>query len=349
MNKIGEKLITFVVPAYNIADYIDQCIQSILNQTEQDFKIIIVDDGSTDNMTFDKGKQYAEKYSDIVTFISQENKGLGGARNTGMDKVETKYMMFLDSDDWIDINFVKNLKSELNKVKTDLIDIIFAMPTIYDNLSGEYIDWYDKEVFKEIFGSNRICNPYENKKVFKLEPNVCRRVFRTEFIKNINFQFDEHVKYEDVYPHFYLLDYAKKCMGLDITSFYYRINRPNQITSLQNETRLDVVKVFAKTLEYLIKTNKEEEIIYCAMDMMMNFSFWCINNSHIHIRKKLIEQLAKLYIAIPKSTWKKYNKSRKNKKVTIYSYIMRYKFLRRIFNDYAYVEIGKHFIIRGTK
>lgn len=349
MNKKEEKLITFVVPTYNVADYMDQCIESILNQTEQDFKIIIVDDGSTDKRTSDKGKAYSENYSDIISFISQSNKGLGGARNTGMEKVKTEYLMFLDSDDWLDINFIKNLKLELSKVGTDLIDIIFTMPTIFDNLSGEYIQWYDKGMFGEVFGSKKICNPYENKKIFKLEPNVPRRVFRTEFIKNADFTFDEHVKYEDVYPHFYLVDKAKKCMGINATSFYYRINRPNQITSLQNETRLDVVKVFAKTLQYLIETDKDEEILYCAMDMMMNFSFWCVNNSHIHIRKKLIEELAKLYNAISKSTWKKYNKSRINKKVKIYSSIMRHKLLRSIFKDYIYVEIGKRLVIRGGK
>lgn len=349
MNNVSDKLITFVVPVYNVADYVEQCLDSILTQTEKDFKIIIVDDGSTDGKTPEKCKRYAERYKDIIKFISQENKGLGGARNTGMLKVDTDYLMFLDSDDWLNANFVSSLKKEVEKTKNEVIDIIFTMPTIYDNLSGEYIEWYDKEKFKQVFGHKKICTPYENKEIFKLEPNVPRRVFRTEFLKSVDFMFDEYVKYEDVYPHFYLIEKAKKCMGLDITSFYYRINRPNQITSLQNETRLDVVKVFAKTIEYLLVTEKDEEILFCAMDMMMNFSYWCVNNSDIDIRKKLIEKLALLYNAIPQSIWDKYHKSRKNKKNSMYTKVMRNKHLRKMFYDYVYVEIGKRIFSRRIK
>lgn len=349
MKQDNNKLITFVVPAYNVADYIEQCLNSILNQTDKDFKIIIVDDGSTDRRTPEICKSYFIKYPEVIKFISQKNKGLGGARNTGLEYVDTEYVMFLDSDDWLDINFIKNFKQEMSKINTEVVDIVFTMPTIHDNLSYEKIKWYDKDLFSEIFSNNKICIPTENKNIFKLEANVCRRVFRSKFIKDIEFKFDEHVKYEDVYPHFYLLSKSKKCAGIDVTSFYYRINRPNQITSLQNESRLDVVKVFAKSLDYLITSKADDEVIYCALDMLIDFSLWCINNSNIEIRKKLVESLSYLYKTIPKSIWKEYNKIRKNKRDKLFVKAMKFKILRRAFYDYSTVKIGYRLIWRGVK
>lgn len=349
MKQDNGKLITFVVPTYNVANYIEQCLNSILNQTDKDFKIIIVDDGSTDKVTPKICEKYAEKYSEVIKYISQNNKGLGGARNTGLEQVNTKYVMFLDSDDWLDINFIKNFKQQMIKINTEIVDIIFTMPIIYDNLSYEKIEWNDKQLFGEIFNNNKICIPTENNKIFKLEVSSCRRVFRTKFLNDLEFKFDERVKYEDVYPHFYLLNNAKKCAGIDITSFYYRINRPNQITSLQNESRLDVVKVFAKSIEYLIESQIDNEVIYYALDMLINFSLWCINNSNIEIRKKLVESLSDLYKAVPKSIWRDYNKIRSNKRDKLFIKVIKNSALRWLFYDYSTVNIGYRLIWRGVK
>ena len=91
--------ISVVIPVYNVEKYLSKCVDSVLSQSFTDYEILLIDDGSTDN----SGRlcdNYAEKYS-CISVIHQENKGLGGARNTGIDHACEDYILFLDSDDYL--------------------------------------------------------------------------------------------------------------------------------------------------------------------------------------------------------------------------------------------------------
>jgi glycosyltransferase involved in cell wall biosynthesis len=100
MNNLEEPEITFVVPAYNTQHTISRTIDSILGQTDDRYRIIIVNDGSTDN-TEKICEEYAKKYPQKINYVYQENRGLGGARNHGIQLTDTRYISFLDSDDWL--------------------------------------------------------------------------------------------------------------------------------------------------------------------------------------------------------------------------------------------------------
>ena len=80
-----EPLLTIVVPAYNVEKYLAECLDSLINQTMMNHKIIVVNDGSTDG-TDEICHSYADKYPQLITYISQKNNGQGGARNTGLKK-----------------------------------------------------------------------------------------------------------------------------------------------------------------------------------------------------------------------------------------------------------------------
>ena len=92
------------VPVYNVAEYLPQCLDSILRQTFTDFEIILVDDGSTDG-SFEICQEYAAKDSRFK-LIHQENKGLADARNTIIKNVKTEFIAWVDSDDWIEENYL---------------------------------------------------------------------------------------------------------------------------------------------------------------------------------------------------------------------------------------------------
>ena len=92
----GAPFFSVVIPVYNRADVFAMALQSVLDQTEQDFEIIVVDDGSTDDP-----KSAIDRYSDSrIRFLRQENKGGGAARNAGIDLARGRFIAFLDSDDW---------------------------------------------------------------------------------------------------------------------------------------------------------------------------------------------------------------------------------------------------------
>lgn len=111
-------MISIIVPVYNVEKYLDRCVQSILIQSFKRFELILVNDGSTDN-SFEICQKYRKKDSRVI-LISQENKGLSAARNTGLNNAHGDYICFIDSDDFIEKDYLKLL---LNNLKSNNADI----------------------------------------------------------------------------------------------------------------------------------------------------------------------------------------------------------------------------------
>lgn len=129
-----------IIPFYNTETYLDRCIKSVLNQTNQDFEIIAINDGSTDNSL-----DVANKYKDDITIINQNNQGLSIARNNGVAKSTGKYLIFLDSDDFLEPHLFENIdkvsknnpdiiRYGLNEVKNN--EVVNIPNTAFNNLSG---------------------------------------------------------------------------------------------------------------------------------------------------------------------------------------------------------------------
>ena len=108
------KKISVIVPIYNVEKYIKRCLDSILMQKYQNLELILINDGSTDNVE-EIIKTYIEKYPNIIKYIKKENTGLSDTRNTGMEIATGDYIMFVDSDDYISQNLLNNLKPYMNK------------------------------------------------------------------------------------------------------------------------------------------------------------------------------------------------------------------------------------------
>ena len=110
--------ITVIVPVYNVEHYLSKCLDSILKQTYQNLEIIVVNDGSTDN-SGGICQEYAQKDNRIV-YIEKENGGLSDARNTGLDRMTGSYVTFVDSDDWIEQDYVEVLYNKLTEHQADV-------------------------------------------------------------------------------------------------------------------------------------------------------------------------------------------------------------------------------------
>ena len=116
-----EKLVSIIVPVYNVEKYLDQCVNSLINQTYDKIEIILVDDGPKDN----SGRLCDEwaKKSNKIKAVHKKNAGLGMARNTGLEHVTGNYVMFIDSDDYLAENVVEKL---LEKLLTEKVDAAFT-------------------------------------------------------------------------------------------------------------------------------------------------------------------------------------------------------------------------------
>lgn len=287
--------ISFVIPAYNAELTLERTLDSILRQSDGRWLALIIDDGSADR-TAQIGKKYAEKYPQKIRYFFQKNRGLGGARNTGLKLVETAYVSFLDSDDWLMPDYVERILGQIEAAE-EKPEIVMTLPVIWHEQSRAVQDWYDRELFLEIFSEDGlVVEPDREPRLYQFEVNACRKVLQTDFVRRICFAFREKVKWEDVYPHFYLLSRCRRCMGVSV-GFYYRVGAENQITACTDGGRMDIIPVFGDVVSYIERGH--QELIFPAMRVMLRFSFWCIRMADTETRKILVRRLHLFFKKLP--------------------------------------------------
>lgn len=311
---LTKPLLTFIVPAYNVGKYLAECLDSLLNQTVKDHQVIVVNDGSTDH-TKEIAQRYAAQYPEMIRYVEQENQGLGAARNTGLAMADTQYVTFLDSDDWQDCLFMEKLKRELNR-QEEKPDIVFTLPWIYDAVTHQVLAWYDKQLLEQLFypngGDENVPSHVVNVKMerglelYKLEASSCRRVYLTEFLKRIRFQFPIGVKWEDVQPHFNALHHARRCIAVKGTGFFYRVNTGGQITSGSGSSRLDLVPVFRNTLNMAIQEGWPEAEIAYIIRMLWGFTTWSVSVTNSEVIGPLLADMHNFYRSVPSRYFRKY-------------------------------------------
>lgn len=307
-----EKLVTVVVPAYNVEPYLKQCLDSLVNQTVSDHMVIIVNDGSTDG-TESIAQKYAEEYPQMIRYIKQGNQGLGAARNTGLKYVTTPYVTFLDSDDWWDILLIEKLHTEL-KYHDEMPDMIFTLPWIYNSATGRVEEWHDKRRYEGLFypygGAEDVPsvpnNILRDRGLYELEVSSCRKIYRTDFLRECNFSFQVGVKWEDVKPHFELLHRANCCIAIKGTGFFYRINTGGQITSGGGASRLDLVPVFRETLAMAKQQEWDDKEVAYIIRMLWSFTTWSIDVTNSDYIGQLLDALHEFFLEIPMHNFKVY-------------------------------------------
>lgn len=177
-------LISVIVPVYNTEKYLGKCIDSILNQTYKEIELILVDDGSTDS-SLEILREY-EKLDERVVVITQENRGVSGARNKGLDVAAGKYIGFVDSDDYVSLDMFEYLVGVLE----DGNDFA-ACGWIYETEEGE-IEQSTSGGIKRLENRNDILTC-----MFEqggCAPNVCNKLLRGEIIKKHDIRFPEDIR-----------------------------------------------------------------------------------------------------------------------------------------------------------
>ena len=232
---MNQELVSIIVPIYNVENYLRQCLDSISEQTYKNFECIMVNDGSTDS-----SQQIAEEYLTDNRFklINQSNKGLSGARNTGISHIreESTFVAFVDSDDYIYPDFLETLIEHIE----DGVDIIEGM-----------IEYFHDEIKVD-----RVCHDFEKQtlmtkddKLGKFALNELRvSVFPKLFRKSLLTEdfFPEGWIFEDLAVVPELISHSGKWIKLPKVIYGYRI-RPNSITTKEfSEEKLDVFKIFGK-------------------------------------------------------------------------------------------------------
>ncbi len=219
------KLITFAVPCYNSAAYMERCINSLIKGKE-DVEIIIVDDGSTD----DTGKiadGYQKRYPKLIKVIHKVNGGHGSGVNAGLKEASGKYFKVVDSDDWLDEDALIKIINTIKKWDEENINVDLVISNyIYDHL----YDGFQKTMsYNNIFNENKIMK-WEEIGSFKKSQYLIMHslLYKTEILKQSKLLLPEHTFYVDNIVAYQPLSYVNNFCYIDVDLYHYFIGREDQ-------------------------------------------------------------------------------------------------------------------------
>ena len=232
--------ISVIVPVYNVEIYLRECLDSIINQSLTDIEIICVNDGSTDN-SLEILEEYKEKDSRII-IISQENQGLGAARNTGLMHAKGDYIYFIDSDDFIKLNTLE----EIYKVcEEKSLDFLMFQLINYEDKTGEYYQdsHYDMSDLADFVGDNVFSYEELGDLIFEIPVSAVNKLYNKSFLDNLDVKFPEGVLFEDN-AFFWKVFFNAKRVYLVQEHFYCRRRHDDSITGNASIRYLDTIKVY---------------------------------------------------------------------------------------------------------
>lgn len=261
--------VSVIIPVYNVELHLHQCLDSIVNQTFKNLEIILVDDGSPDNCGV-ICDEYASK-DDRIIVIHKENEGLSAARNDGIRRASGKWIGFVDSDDWCELDYYEKLIAASDG-KT--ADIVFA--------GGYYREYPDK--CKKVQVVHGECSYSDREHIEDLRAGITTyglpwdKLYRTEFLKEYAFSFDQSMHaFEDFLFNFEVLEKAQSVVLFPYIGYHYRQSACS-IANGFNPNKPEINYAFVSRLcEYASKNGTNEKIedginsaAICAIAVAMN-------------------------------------------------------------------------------
>ena len=236
---------SIIIPVYNVEKYLEKCLKSILNQSYDNYEVIIIDDGSTD-----KSFKIIDKYCNKdkrFTCYKRENSGVSAARNYGLNKVTGDYIIFIDSDDYIEKDLLKKLDESLTKNKVDVIK--YGCKVVDDNKN--ILSTVENENIENVLVINLI-EQLVSKKYFD---TVWSYSYKTTFWKKNRFLFAEGKIHED-FDFLLLIFYYANTMSIINYNGYNYVQRENSLMSDKNYE-----KIVKSTNDYLSLYINDYEIL----------------------------------------------------------------------------------------
>ena len=305
-----KKMISVIIPVYNVKDYIRECIDSVLAQTYTELEILLVDDGSTD----DSGRicdEYAEKDTRILV-IHRKNGGLSAARNTGIQECSGEYVSFIDSDDAVSPVFIETLYDMC--VKTGCKVAIGGIKgaggkdgiTMAELLSSAGKDSSQAPQDRKEYTSHELLDHFYDSDKHHTITVAWNKLYKREVIAD--YRYPEGLVYEDEATTFAFLYNAGKIAWTEEKLYFYR-NRPGSITkdgfSLK---RLDILEAYRRRRRFYAEHGEKKYVVreeYCQLSAYLEF-YYLLGKKMPEAklaRKGLLASFRLLYKTYDKSAW----------------------------------------------
>ena len=293
--------ISVVVPVYKVEEYLEECVQSILRQSYEDFELILVDDGSPDSCG-ESCDEYAKKDA-RVRVIHKDNGGLSDARNFGINVAAGEYISFIDSDDFVTDNYLEYLLTAAEKYDADMV---CSNHTTFPDKIGTA-------------GPDRMGNTFDVKEFSTEEAlrdfllnrtqytNVWAKLYRRELLESIRFPVGKLS--EDEYTTYRLILKAKKVVCLPQRIYYYRL-RAGSIVHSFSEERFEVVDEVPDLLRRAVREagyQMEPELDYKDMRLQMKTYNIFVQHGQYPAYKKKLDAMARhvTELKADKNVWDK--------------------------------------------
>lgn len=214
---MNNTMISIVLPVYNVENYLDKCLESIYNQSFENFELIIVNDGSTDRSE-DIINKYMAKNRKNIKYIKQENLGVSEARNNAISYITGKYTLFLDPDDYIENDMLKQLYNRAEENCSDITMCGYNM--FYDLNYNNKVEVNYKISDELIHSSQEIMNRVLNNEIICF---LWNKLFLTENLIKHKIYFEKDRYSQDWFPVFKLMYYANNIVIINKSLYNYRI------------------------------------------------------------------------------------------------------------------------------
>ena len=317
-----QQKVSIIIPCYNVEQYIEKCLNSVINQTYGNLEIICINDGSTDG-TGDILENFAKKDKRIM-IIHQDNQGLAEVRNIGKNCASGDYIYFLDSDDYIDIETVEAMVKMLINNDVDIV------------VSGFYIEYMDgkktrnnKREIKTCMSSNEALYLYLYTRY--INPIACAKLYKKELLLDI--AYPKGKLYEDMATTYKIIEKAEKVF-YNSYPYYHYIQRKGSIGKIANKKLNiqleDAVDGYWKHIKSNIQVSKNAYAGYCFWHLVVYNRIICAGEKDTKLEDKLRHE-----IAIGNIIKCKYISIRKKFQLLLFK-----------ISPYVYSEMYKNFVIK---
>lgn len=247
------KILTIVVPVYNVEKYLDQCLKSfVISEVLEKLEVLIINDGSTDSSSI-IGQTYVNEHPNTFRMITKENGGHGSTINVGIQEATGKYFKVVDGDDWVIAKGVISLINLIEKIEADMV------------LSNYY--WFDDNTGRTSKEIEELCPGIEYGRVVPFQ-KVFNKIFfkmhaityRTEILKELPDKIDENCYYVDMEYITFPIPFIKGIVAIPDYVYMYRIGQSNQSVSMENMKKrcIQHERVLEHLLQYANKFNENE-------------------------------------------------------------------------------------------
>ena len=267
---MSEVKVSVIIPVYNVEKFLDECVKSVCNQVLKDIEVLLIDDGSTDSsgVVCNKWRQRDER----VKVICQPNQGVSAARNRGIEEAKGEWIAFIDSDDWIEPDYLQVLYENAVKKNADI------------SICGFYFEYPDETVTRGHFekdmvfsGKEEVCqiqiqilaknmSAIKNNSGDRIGAPWCK-LYNANYIKRNQLEFIPNLRRsQDVVFNLYALEHAETIVYKNIPLYHYRINEESVCSKFSKQILENVNNYLREMQHFIMKYHRGDEVFAAAFN-----------------------------------------------------------------------------------